>query len=532
MGKRGRPPHPDILTPREWEVLALLRERLTNREIAERLGVTLHAARYHVSEIISKLGVETREEAAAWRPEPEPVTEPRRRWWVPLLAWLRPLTLAKAAGIAVSVAAVAGLGVLAWGVLRTTAGSESGDGSAVNVSTPSATPIPGDTVFEPLTIADPDGTKLLFTRGQVGLYEPGALWMSNLDGSDLEALIDESTVSEVIRVVRHWQTGNPTIYYTLRELLPQSSPPTVPRGRQTVSTLDLVTGQRAELLAFEIEGNQAEAAADVTDDGGLIAYTNVRGLAIFDTSSGQTRRVLDSNVEPCLSQRGETLEGCSTFLGPSWSPDDSLLAMTQVSGDSSEVLVVDASADPPPITTVEYAGLYPFKWSPSGKTLCAVSPGDFYPIGLIVARAPDWRANAFLTDYQSELLRTPHLPDPDFGGRGMWGCVWLDESTVAVMHDVFIQSGVRRKEILVVDLETSAVSSLREHNEFTSSRNILPVPGRNLLISQFHRFEEYPDAIGDLTTPEVVDSETGARAPILTTEDRIVVAVPAELLTP
>ena len=37
MGKRGRRPHPDILTPREWEVLDLLRERLTNEQIAERL---------------------------------------------------------------------------------------------------------------------------------------------------------------------------------------------------------------------------------------------------------------------------------------------------------------------------------------------------------------------------------------------------------------------------------------------------------------------------------------------------------------
>src|SRR5260370_38710881 len=69
MGKRGRPPHPDVLTPREWEVLALLREGLTNEQLAEHLGVTLHAARYHVSEILSKLGVATRAEAAAWQPE-------------------------------------------------------------------------------------------------------------------------------------------------------------------------------------------------------------------------------------------------------------------------------------------------------------------------------------------------------------------------------------------------------------------------------------------------------------------------------
>jgi DNA-binding CsgD family transcriptional regulator len=80
MGKTGRPRHPDILTPREWEVLALLRERLTNEEIAQRLGISLDGAKFHVSEILSKLGVATREEAAAWRPE--------RRPWLRKLAWI------------------------------------------------------------------------------------------------------------------------------------------------------------------------------------------------------------------------------------------------------------------------------------------------------------------------------------------------------------------------------------------------------------------------------------------------------------
>ena len=34
--QRGRPKHPDILTPREWEVLALLRDGASNDEIAAR----------------------------------------------------------------------------------------------------------------------------------------------------------------------------------------------------------------------------------------------------------------------------------------------------------------------------------------------------------------------------------------------------------------------------------------------------------------------------------------------------------------
>ncbi len=74
MGQRGRPKTPDILTSREWEVLELLRQRLSNREIAARLGISFDGARFHVSEILGKLGVESREEAAAWRPEAN------RRW--------------------------------------------------------------------------------------------------------------------------------------------------------------------------------------------------------------------------------------------------------------------------------------------------------------------------------------------------------------------------------------------------------------------------------------------------------------------
>lgn len=63
--RRGRPPYPDLLTPREQEVLELLRHGLTNQQIADRLGISMYGARYHVSEILSKLGVSSREEAAA-----------------------------------------------------------------------------------------------------------------------------------------------------------------------------------------------------------------------------------------------------------------------------------------------------------------------------------------------------------------------------------------------------------------------------------------------------------------------------------
>ena len=52
----GRPRHPDILTPAEWGVLRELRAGGTNAEIAVRLGVSPDAVKYHISNMLGKLG--------------------------------------------------------------------------------------------------------------------------------------------------------------------------------------------------------------------------------------------------------------------------------------------------------------------------------------------------------------------------------------------------------------------------------------------------------------------------------------------
>jgi LuxR family maltose regulon positive regulatory protein len=61
---RGRPPLPEV-TPREREVLGLLAEGLTNRQIAERLVVSEHTVHRHVTNILRKLDLPSRTAAAA-----------------------------------------------------------------------------------------------------------------------------------------------------------------------------------------------------------------------------------------------------------------------------------------------------------------------------------------------------------------------------------------------------------------------------------------------------------------------------------
>jgi DNA-binding NarL/FixJ family response regulator len=52
------------LTPRELEVLQLLAQGLSNRRIAESLGISEHTAKFHVNSIVGKLGAQTRTDAA------------------------------------------------------------------------------------------------------------------------------------------------------------------------------------------------------------------------------------------------------------------------------------------------------------------------------------------------------------------------------------------------------------------------------------------------------------------------------------
>jgi len=65
LARAVRQPRRDRLTQREREILALLAEGLSNRAAGERLGITERTVKFHVGEILARLGAGNRAQAVA-----------------------------------------------------------------------------------------------------------------------------------------------------------------------------------------------------------------------------------------------------------------------------------------------------------------------------------------------------------------------------------------------------------------------------------------------------------------------------------
>jgi DNA-binding NarL/FixJ family response regulator len=69
---RGRPPHPDVLTPAEWWLLHWIRPGLSRRGVADRLGNSENAVNHHLANLLVKLGGSGMAELRRWpRPRVE-----------------------------------------------------------------------------------------------------------------------------------------------------------------------------------------------------------------------------------------------------------------------------------------------------------------------------------------------------------------------------------------------------------------------------------------------------------------------------
>src|SRR5438874_8994391 len=76
---RGRPPHPDVLTPAEWSILDQWRHGLGRAVIASRRGISEYGVRYHLRNITAKLGVESPTDLRQWPGFPASSQRPRAR---------------------------------------------------------------------------------------------------------------------------------------------------------------------------------------------------------------------------------------------------------------------------------------------------------------------------------------------------------------------------------------------------------------------------------------------------------------------
>lgn len=95
------------LTDRQREVLALIERGCTNYEIAQALGISLEGAKYHIREIMTKLGADSREEAVQlWRERERARRRPSLRA-IFALPWVRIAGAAGAAAIVVAVVVAA-----------------------------------------------------------------------------------------------------------------------------------------------------------------------------------------------------------------------------------------------------------------------------------------------------------------------------------------------------------------------------------------------------------------------------------------
>lgn len=126
-----RPPSElDELSERQREVLRLIAAGRTNPEIAAAMGISLDGAKWHVREILSKLGVASREEAAAvWLREQRPAARAHRA-----LAAMLPASRRAWMAVGASVVAVVAVGVL------TTVLALRGGGDTPPAATPETSP--------------------------------------------------------------------------------------------------------------------------------------------------------------------------------------------------------------------------------------------------------------------------------------------------------------------------------------------------------------------------------------------------------
>jgi DNA-binding CsgD family transcriptional regulator len=379
--RRGRPPYPDVLTPREQEVLALLREGLTNEQIGVRLGISEHGAKYHVAEILSKLGVSSRQEAARW-------SQPQRV--APGIVGL----LTRHAAVGALVVAGVGLIALAAGVLlmneRTGSATSSSQAQQEEETLP---PPPGvdngpirciayvevqsdeadiwtmnpdgsnkiqltnDPGWEGAPAWSPDGRRIAFLTRTPGAGSNGPLWVMNADGSNRRQILDNTGGAGFVlwspngkKLAFHSSLrGNLNLFVigadgnNFTQLTDDSR--VNPVHAWSADSRSVVFSNFPGLYAVDVDGsNRRELLLfnrQFGDDGGVSP----------DLSAGLVSRAIDGQpglqevfltALPISSEQSLFRTGAKSYLF-SWSPDMTRVAFVQDVNDFQFIMVLAGS---------------------------------------------------------------------------------------------------------------------------------------------------------------------------------------------
>ena len=450
MRRRGRPRHPDILTPREWQVLALLREGVTNEQIAQRLDITYDGAKYHVSEILSKLGVSSREEAAAWTPEE------RRPLWAgapllgSLLGRLSLGTAAKAAGVVVTAAALGGIGLLVWALVVTNGPDEAGPA----ISQPTATETPADGGAPPRPAA---GTIAFISRrdGNAEIYtvepdggNPSPLVSDPAEQSNIAWAPDGSRLAFYSRRGERWHLdivdADGSGLTTIADGLVTGHDPIPPVWSPDGSRLAFESEHEGDMEVYVVDAdgtgltnltrNSAhDSGPSWSPDGSRIAFSSDRDgntdIYVMNADGSRGTRLTEHpavDTAPAWSPHGEriafmsfrdgeaeiyavnadgsgltnaTRNPAANFPGgpvghhpPAWSPDGSRIAFVSNRDGNAEIYVAVADGSGVTRLTEDPADDVSPAWSPDGLWVAFVSSGDVYIV------AADGRGSIRLTD--------------------------------------------------------------------------------------------------------------------------------------
>jgi len=447
--------HPvDALTPREREVARLMARGLTNPQIAEELGIGFGTAKTHVSQVIAKLGVTTREEATTeWRRE-QSFGRRMHRGMAGLLAF--------AGWKAVALAALAGLVALPVAALLMTArgqDSEPVDGAPAFADAWERLP---DPPIEPRVrvVSVWTGREALFVGGHTLACAP--IWRCPMTSGHLPtdgAAFDPET--EVWRTIAEAPFGfsgastavvQDSVYFLVQPAA----------GEQTGSTLLQYSIENDEWT--EVEGTAAfmqERALAATADGRLVVYRSngqLQGVDyIYDPAANSWSTLPADPFSDGFDREMHALDGSLYLLD--YAPED--------------------GAVPIPPTAVRLARFTPgdraWQVLPSTESfnIAATYAGE----GLLVnPGGPNDRPWPAIFDVVAGLWRDlPAMPVP----QGAGGVLGRNSGRVISPNGVFFDA-VSETWVEAPDLPVSWPASIGRHEALQTFRNSM-IAGNDIM---------------------------------------------------